>query len=283
MKIHLVLPAALVLLGLLAHAQAPTAPQARVATLESWPELPPGTGFLLQDLAGGEGHGVKLSLLTLAPGAELEPTRAVKGQLVVYVLEGTLAVRGTREKPLGEADAALLSAGGFGVRNAGKGTVQALVVTAPLGQLTLVGVPPGRRARPSGPAPAVRRAAATPVRPIASGRAEVRMLVEGEGVPAYLGTFRALPGLEIPAHLHPTSAELLFVRAGKGRLRVHDSNAELSAGSVVFIPPGVEHAFAHLGDEPLDAVQIYAPPGPEQRFKSKADSPQAPTQRMTPP
>ncbi len=69
----------------------------------------------------------------------------------------------------------------------------------------------------------------------------------------------------IPAHVHDTSTEMLYVLSGSGEMIIDGVTLPVTPTTVVQIPKGVEHSFtAH---EPLTVLQFYAPAGPEQRFK----------------
>ncbi|MBI2895382.1 MAG: cupin domain-containing protein [Deltaproteobacteria bacterium] len=108
--------------------------------------------------------------------------------------------------------------------------------------------------------------------PIAGGKARVRMLVDSElqgATFAYVGTFEGDPGLAIPAHVHPSSDEVLVVETGQGTLTVAGEPVAVGAGMVVRVPAGTEHSFVATGSEPTRALQIYGPPGPEDRFRSR--------------
>lgn len=43
------------------------------------------------------------------------------------------------------------------------------------------------------------------------------------------------------AHFHRSSEEVYYFTAGRGRMRLGEEEAEVSAGDCVMIPPGVEH------------------------------------------
>lgn len=75
-------------------------------------------------------------------------------------------------------------------------------------------------------------------------------------------------GFDVAPHRH-TSAEILVVLEGQGTaydVRGPKRGVAVSAGDVLYIPAGKDHAFVHTGDAPFEALQVYAPGGPEGRF-----------------
>jgi len=72
-------------------------------------------------------------------------------------------------------------------------------------------------------------------------------------------------GTMVPEHVHAGETELLYILAGSGTLVVKGVTQQVTATSVVQIPPNTKHSFTATAD--LRAVQIYTPAGPEQRFK----------------
>jgi putative monooxygenase len=73
-------------------------------------------------------------------------------------------------------------------------------------------------------------------------------------------------GAEVPAHVHETSDEVLYVTSGSVEMTVAGKAVQAKSGDVVFIPRNTKHSAK--ATTKLEAVQVYAPPGPEQRFAS---------------
>ncbi len=48
-------------------------------------------------------------------------------------------------------------------------------------------------------------------------------------------------GGDTDAHFHRSSEEIYYFSAGRGRMRLGEDEAQVSAGDCVVIPPGVEH------------------------------------------
>jgi quercetin dioxygenase-like cupin family protein len=69
-----------------------------------------------------------------------------------------------------------------------------------------------------------------------------------------------------PPHLHREHQEAFFVVAGTLTFRAGEETIEAEAGSFIFIPPGVVHAFSNRGDAPATCVNAYVPGGIEGFF-----------------
>jgi quercetin dioxygenase-like cupin family protein len=79
------------------------------------------------------------------------------------------------------------------------------------------------------------------------------------------------PNSEIPMHSHSEAEEIIFVFGGKGKAFVDDEVAELIPGTVIYIPPNVEHRFVNTGDEPLWITWTLSPPGFEKQIRKISD------------
>lgn len=83
----------------------------------------------------------------------------------------------------------------------------------------------------------------------------------------------AKPGMVIPIHRHPRSAELLYILQGGGRMMIEDAKGTphfytVTPGMAIWIPCGWRHSLSlkkTAGE--LKALQVYVPGGPEQRFR----------------
>src|SRR5512141_256529 len=69
------------------------------------------------------------------------------------------------------------------------------------------------------------------------------------------------PGLAPPFHRHTPEAEALFVLGGLVEYRAGDETYELTAGSFLYLPLGVPHAFRIRGEAPARFVSLTAPGG----------------------
>jgi len=66
------------------------------------------------------------------------------------------------------------------------------------------------------------------------------------------------PGMEINPHSHPFE-QAVYIVQGKVRFHVGDEVFEGGPGSVIRIPPNVEHYAEPFGDEPVLNLDIFAP------------------------
>jgi quercetin dioxygenase-like cupin family protein len=104
--------------------------------------------------------------------------------------------------------------------------------------------------------------------PIAGGKGQATLFLDGTAAPIAIDKITADKGVKIPPHTHAGSDELLYIISGKGQTIIGDKPVFTTKGTILHIPAGVEHSLSV--DEPLTAVQVYAPGGPEQRFKPEA-------------
>jgi mannose-6-phosphate isomerase-like protein (cupin superfamily) len=62
------------------------------------------------------------------------------------------------------------------------------------------------------------------------------------------------------AHMHENEEEIIYILSGRGQIVFADGADDLEPGVATFIPPGVEHRIAVVGDEPLRMVTLFSPP-----------------------
>ena len=79
------------------------------------------------------------------------------------------------------------------------------------------------------------------------------------------------PHSEIPWHSHSDAEEIIFVFGGEGVGYVADEVADLKPGTVIYLPPTVEHRFVNTGDTPLWITWALSPPGFETQIRQVAD------------
>lgn len=72
----------------------------------------------------------------------------------------------------------------------------------------------------------------------------------------------AEPGSQQGVHLHPDSTQVYILVAGAGRMIVGDEEADVTAGTMIYIPPGTRHAIHNNGDQRLRYVSATVPPFP---------------------
>ncbi|MFQ3362850.1 MAG: quercetin dioxygenase-like cupin family protein [Woeseiaceae bacterium] len=66
------------------------------------------------------------------------------------------------------------------------------------------------------------------------------------------------PGMEINPHSHPFE-QAVYIVQGKVRFHIGDEVFEGGPGSVIRIPPNIEHYAEPFGDEPVLNLDIFAP------------------------
>lgn len=69
------------------------------------------------------------------------------------------------------------------------------------------------------------------------------------------------PGIATPLHRHTREAEALYVLEGLVDYRAGDERFELTAGSFLYLPLGIPHAFRIRGDAPARFLSLTAPGG----------------------
>ena len=74
-----------------------------------------------------------------------------------------------------------------------------------------------------------------------------------------------------PLHRHDRESELWLVRDGTFRFRLGDDIETVAAGGFVFVPPGIDHCFQNVGDEPARIVVLFTPAGMEGFFEAMAE------------
>jgi mannose-6-phosphate isomerase-like protein (cupin superfamily) len=70
----------------------------------------------------------------------------------------------------------------------------------------------------------------------------------------------AAPGSQQSLHRHLGSEQVYVIVAGRGRMTVDGEQREVGAGTLVFIPPGAEHAIYNPGPDALVYASAAAPP-----------------------
>ncbi len=68
------------------------------------------------------------------------------------------------------------------------------------------------------------------------------------------------PGGVTVEHYHRTTEEIYLFVGGAGRMRLGEQEADVRAGDMVLIPPGVRHKLWNPGTEPLVLLCCCAPP-----------------------
>jgi mannose-6-phosphate isomerase-like protein (cupin superfamily) len=96
----------------------------------------------------------------------------------------------------------------------------------------------------------------------------------GGGVAALEGSFR--PGSGAPAHVHHQHEEAFFVLEGEFIFHVGSQSVAALAGSFLFVPRDVPHAFENVGAAHGRILGIMTPAGFEKFFEELAELPPGP-------
>ena len=74
-----------------------------------------------------------------------------------------------------------------------------------------------------------------------------------------------------PQHIHKTEDEAFYVLEGEMKVLMGERTITVTAGSFVFIPRGMVHAWCRSGQEPAKILAIFSPAGFEQFFDEAVD------------
>jgi oxalate decarboxylase/phosphoglucose isomerase-like protein (cupin superfamily) len=87
--------------------------------------------------------------------------------------------------------------------------------------------------------------------------------------PEFVMTMEAIPpGEGIPAHVHPSADEIIFVHRGTGSAQLGDRPAAaVSEGATVYIPRSTRVALRNTGSQPLVIVAIFSQTGFEKYLR----------------
>lgn len=257
------------------------------------PQEAPPWEPLVFTLAPEQPSHVLLADLELPPGAYFRPPTSSCQDVIVLVRDGELEASGTGVAPsdaratLYVGDAVRFGPEGDGLLlNSGERPARTLLAIArdahrfqrASGWENLA--PQGGDClpldQPLGASPLRVGSIATTERLAVSPDLDVQIMLDTEGHGAENAALSILDGsttVSVPSHTHDGSAEILIVDEGHGTLTLHlpdggDREIPVAAGSRLYIPAGVAHAFTSDGTSRLHAVQLYAPAGPEQRFRA---------------
>jgi quercetin dioxygenase-like cupin family protein len=78
----------------------------------------------------------------------------------------------------------------------------------------------------------------------------------------------AAPGGGPPPHAHANEDEFFYVLDGTFEILLGDDRVTAGAGDVAFVPRGVVHRFANIGDAPARILVLFTPGGMEGFFRA---------------
>ncbi|MEE4243635.1 MAG: cupin domain-containing protein [Desulfopila sp.] len=77
--------------------------------------------------------------------------------------------------------------------------------------------------------------------------------------PLSIGYFRLEPGQSGPKHLHENEVEVYIVLQGNGKVTVGEEAVALHPGTVVYVPPEIEHQTINTGTCDLEFYGVFSP------------------------
>jgi quercetin dioxygenase-like cupin family protein len=80
-------------------------------------------------------------------------------------------------------------------------------------------------------------------------------------------------GDRIPLHVHPTAEEVVVIEEGTAEVTLGDERRTVSAGAVVFVPPGVPHGTRNIGTTILRVQAIFPRPDIDIRMLERLPAP----------
>src|SRR6266852_1375106 len=96
----------------------------------------------------------------------------------------------------------------------------------------------------------------------------------GGSIAVLEATFQPKTGA--PAHLHHQHEETFYVLEGEFLFRLGTQTVKATAGTFVFVPRDVPHAFENVGNQPGRILGMLTPGGYEQFFEELAHLPPGP-------
>jgi mannose-6-phosphate isomerase-like protein (cupin superfamily) len=92
------------------------------------------------------------------------------------------------------------------------------------------------------------------------GQVSYLLLAPGRSRNLAITWVEGAPGSRQGVHAHPDSEQVYVIVRGRGVMTVGGEEQEVSAGTLVLVPPGAGHAILNTGDGPLVFVSATAPP-----------------------
>lgn len=83
--------------------------------------------------------------------------------------------------------------------------------------------------------------------------------------------FAAVPGFDTGLHVHSKLEETFYVLEGEFEIRTGDDVRRALPGTVMFVPPGVPHAFSNPTGAPARLLLLMSPASHDRYFVELAD------------
>jgi quercetin dioxygenase-like cupin family protein len=77
-----------------------------------------------------------------------------------------------------------------------------------------------------------------------------------------LALHRVWPGHEVLPHSHPNE-QVVYILEGEAEFSVGDGLVRVRAGSLITVPPNVQHCIRVVGDQPVLNLDVFTPARPE--------------------
>lgn len=77
--------------------------------------------------------------------------------------------------------------------------------------------------------------------------------------PMSLGFFRFKPGQTGPKHSHENEVEIYITISGHGEVMVGNAIIDMNPGTIVYVPPQIEHQTKNTGDKDLEFYGVFSP------------------------
>ena len=105
-------------------------------------------------------------------------------------------------------------------------------------------------------------------KPLDLGAMQMRLKASARKTQGALSLFETEdePGFAPPPHIHTDTSEAFYILDGEYEMTVGGETARCGPGTLVFIPPGVEHGFA-TGPRNARKLIIFAPGAMESYFE----------------
>jgi quercetin dioxygenase-like cupin family protein len=86
------------------------------------------------------------------------------------------------------------------------------------------------------------------------------LLTKADNALANVSMVHVPPGSEVGRHMHATQVETVYLLSGQAVLTIGATELALTAGCIVAIPAGAEHALRNVGTEPIELLAFFTPP-----------------------
>lgn len=77
--------------------------------------------------------------------------------------------------------------------------------------------------------------------------------------PLSLGFFRFEPGQTGPKHYHENEVEIYITISGHGEVMVGNEKIDMKPGTIVYVPPKVQHQTKNTGNTDLEFYGVFSP------------------------